>query len=167
MNPAEIIKETFIFDGLDEHEVADILKITKEKRFSGGETVMQEGDEGDSMFIVVDGNIEVSKTLTMRGREGDFTRGEKVLKSFKSGGNVVFGEMAMIDRENRSATVMATTDCVFLEIRRDDLVDLIEKRPQTGIKILRRMAELLASRLRQSSRDVIRLTTALSIALSS
>jgi CRP-like cAMP-binding protein len=53
-----------------------------------------------------------------------------------------------------------------LEIRREDLLDLIEKRPQMGIKILKRIAQLLASRLRQSSQDVIRLTTALSIALS-
>jgi CRP/FNR family cyclic AMP-dependent transcriptional regulator len=166
MNPVEIIKETFIFNDLDEQEVADILKITREKRFSEGETVMQEGQEGDSMYIVADGRVEVSKTLTMKGGEGDFTKREKILKRFKAEDNVVFGEIAMIDRENRSASVVTTTDCILLEIKREDLLDLIEKRPQMGIKILKRMAQLLASRLRQSSQDVIRLTTALSIALS-
>jgi CRP/FNR family cyclic AMP-dependent transcriptional regulator len=166
MNPVEIIKETFIFNDLDEQEVADILKITKERMFSKGETVMQEGQEGDSMYIVADGQVEVSKTLTMKGAGGDFTKREKILKRWKAEDNVVFGEIAMIDRENRSASVVTTTDCILLEIKREDLLDLIEKRPQMGIKILKRMAQLLASRLRQSSQDVIRLTTALSIALS-
>jgi len=166
MNPVEVIKKTFIFSNLEEQEVADILEITREKRFSEGETVMQEGQEGDSMYIVADGRVEVSKTLTMKGGEGDFTKREKILKRFKAEDNVVFGEIAMIDRENRSASVVTTTDCILLEIKREDLLDLIEKRPQMGIKILKRMAQLLASRLRQSSEDVIRLTTALSIALS-
>jgi len=166
MNPEEIIKETFIFNDLDEQEVAGILKITKERRFSKGETIMQEGQEGDSMYIVADGDVEVSKTLAMKGGEGDFTKREKILKRFKAEDNVVFGEIAMIDRENRSASVVTTTDCILLEIRRKDLLDLMEKRPQMGIKILKRIAQLLASRLRQSSQDVIRLTTALSIALS-
>jgi CRP/FNR family cyclic AMP-dependent transcriptional regulator len=166
MNPEEIIKETFIFNDLDEQEVAGILKIAKERRFSKGETIMQEGQEGDSMYIVADGDVEVSKTLAMKGGEGDFTKREKILKRFKAEDNVVFGEIAMIDRENRSASVVTTTDCILLEIRREDLLGLMEKRPQMGIKILKRIAQLLASRLRQSSQDVIRLTTALSIALS-
>ncbi len=167
MSPAEIIKKTFIFEDLDEQEVADILKITKEKRFSKGEIIMQEGREGDGMYVVVDGNVEVSKTLTMKVGEGDFTEREKILTRFKAEDNVVFGEMAMIDSGNRSASAVSTTDCILLEIKREDFLDLIERRPQMGVKILRRIAELLASRVRQSSQDVIRLTTALSIALSS
>jgi len=166
MSPAEVIKRTFIFESLDEKEVADVLKITKEKRFSKGEIIMQEGHEGDTMYMVVHGTVEVSKTLTMKVGE-ESTKMEKVLRRFKAEDNVVFGEMAMIDRGNRSASAVSTTDCALLEIKREDFLDLIEKRPQMGVKILRRITELLASRVRQSSQDVIRLTTALSIALSS
>ncbi|MFB0520785.1 MAG: cyclic nucleotide-binding domain-containing protein [Desulfatiglandales bacterium] len=166
MSPAEIIKKTFIFDNLNEQEVAHILKITKERRFSKGETIMQEGQEGDSMYIVVEGSVEVSKTLTMKLGE-ESTEREKILTRFKAEDNVVFGEVAMIDRGNRSASAVATTDCILLEIEREDFLDLIEKRPQMGVKILRRIGELLASRVRQSSQDVVRLTTALSIALGS
>jgi CRP/FNR family cyclic AMP-dependent transcriptional regulator len=166
MSPAEIIKKTFIFDNLNEQEVAHILKITKERRFSKGETIMQEGQEGDSMYIVVEGSVEVSKTLTMKLGE-ESTEREKILTRVKAEDNVVFGEVAMIDRGNRSASAVATTDCILLEIEREDFLDLIEKRPQMGVKILRRIGELLASRVRQSSQDVVRLTTALSIALGS
>lgn len=167
MSSVEVIKKTFIFEGLDEKELADVLKITKERRFSKGEIIMQEGKEGDSMYIVVDGTVEVSKTLTMKMGEGDFAEREKILTRFSAEDNVVFGEVALIDRGNRSASAVSTTDCSLLEIKREDFLDLIEKRPQMGAKILRRIAELLASRVRQSSQDIIRLTTALSIALSS
>ena len=167
MNPSDVIKRTFIFDDLDEQEVLNVLKITKERHFSKDEVIMQEGQEGDSMYIIVDGSVEISKTLTMKTGEDDFAEREKILTSFRSADNVVFGEIAMIDREKRSASVIATSDCVFLEIEREDFLGLIEQRPQMGVKVLKKIAELLASRLRQSSQDVIRLTTALSIALSS
>ena len=167
MNPTQAIKETIIFSDLDEQEVKEVIRITKEKRFSKNETIMQEGQEGDSMYILVDGNVEVSKTITMKMGEDDYTEKEKILTSLKAQDNVIFGEIAMIDKENRSASVMATTDCILLEIKRTDFLDLVEKRPQMGVKVLRKIAELLANRLRQSSQDVIRLTTALSIALSS
>jgi CRP-like cAMP-binding protein len=166
MNPIEAIKEATIFSDLDEQEVAETLSITKEKRFPKGETVMQEGQEGDSMYILVSGSVEISKTLTMKMGEDDYTEKEKILTSFEAQDNVIFGEIAMIDRENRSASVMATTDCILLEIKRKDFLHLIDKRPQMGVKVLRKIAELLANRLRQSSQDIIRLTTALSIALS-
>lgn len=167
MTPGEIIERTFIFNNLDEQEVADILKITKRKRFSKGDVIMQEGRAGDTMYIVVEGEVEVSKTLTMKVGHDDFTEKEKILTRIKAEDNVVFGEMAMIGEGDRSASAVSTTDCVLLGIKRADLLDLMQKRPQMGVKILRRMAELLASRVRQLTQDIIRLTTALSIALGS
>ena len=119
------------------------------------------------MYILFDGNVEVSKTLTMKLEQGDFTEREKILTRFKAEDNLVFGEIAMIDRENRSASVVTTTECMLLEIKREDFLGVLDRRPEMGVKVLRRLAELLATRLRQSSQDVIRLTTALSVALSS
>lgn len=166
MNPTEVIRKTFIFSNLDDREVEEILRISHEQRFPKGETVTQEGEQGDSMYILFDGSVEVSKTLTMRLEEGDFTEREKVLTRFKAEDNLVFGEMAMIDKEKRSASVVTTTDCMILEIRREDFLGLLEERPEMGVKILKRIAELLARRLRESSQDIMRLSTALSIALS-
>ncbi len=166
MNPSEVIKKSFIFENLDDREVEEILRISHERRFPKGETITQEGERGDSMYILFDGSVEVSKTLTMKLEEGDFTEREKILTRFKAEDNLVFGEMAMIDKEKRSASVVSTTDCILLEIKREDFLGLIEKMPEMGVKILKKMAELLARRLRDSSQDVIRLSTALSIALS-
>jgi len=167
MNASGVIRKTFIFKNLDDQEVEEVLKISRERRFAKGEIITREGEQGDSMFILFDGNVEVSKTLTMKLEQGDFTEREKILTRVKAEDNLVFGEIAMIDRENRSASVVTTTECILLEIKREDFLGLLDRRPEMGVKVLTRLAELLATRLRQSSQDVIRLTTALSVALSS
>ena len=167
MNASGVIRKTFIFKNLDDQEVEEVLKISRERRFAKGEIITREGEQGDSMFILFDGNVEVSKTLTMKLEQGDFTEREKILTRAKAEDNLVFGEIAMIDRENRSASVVTTTECTLLEIKREDFLGLLDRRPEMGVKVLTRLAELLATRLRQSSQDVIRLTTALSVALSS
>jgi CRP-like cAMP-binding protein len=74
--------------------------------------------------------------------------------------------MALISQEKRSASIMARTDCRLLEIKRDDFLNLIEEKHRLGVRVLMKLMEFLVTRLRQSNRDIIRLTTALSIALS-
>ncbi|MBN2059956.1 MAG: cyclic nucleotide-binding domain-containing protein [Deltaproteobacteria bacterium] len=166
MEVKDAIKESVIFKGLQDDELDEIFQIMREKRFLKGETIMKEGDQGDTMYIVLEGEVGVSKSLTMKFGDDDYRETEKILTRFKPEDHVVFGEMALIAQDRRSATINASSDCVFLEINRNDFVRLIEKRPNLGIKILLNISQLLVKRLRQSSQDVMRLTTALSIALS-
>jgi CRP-like cAMP-binding protein len=74
--------------------------------------------------------------------------------------------MALIGQDTRSASISAKTDCLLLEINRDDFIRLIESRPALGIKILMNLSRQLIGHLKKCNQDVIRLTTALSIALS-
>jgi CRP-like cAMP-binding protein len=166
MEMREVIKESSIFSTLEDEELSEVLHIAREKRFPKGELVMQEGEQGDSMYLVVEGEIGVSKSLSMKFGDNDFRQTEKVLTHFRPEDHAIFGEMALICQDCRSASIMARTDCILLEIGRDDFIGLIEGSPILGVKVLMKLAELLASRLRQSGEDIIRLTTALSIALS-
>jgi len=166
MESIETVKNSLIFSSLDDGEIAEVLNITREKNFSEGDAIMHEGEEGDTMYIVVDGEVEISKSLTMKFGDHDFRMAEKVLRRFRPEDHVIFGEIALIGQDNRSASIVARTDCILLEIKRDDFIGLIEGKPELGVKILMKLSELLVNRLRQSSQDIIRLTTALSIALS-
>jgi CRP-like cAMP-binding protein len=166
MELTDAIKKSFIFNTLEENEVTEILNISNEKRFLKDEVIMHEGEKGDTMYLVVEGEVGVSKSLTMKFGDNDFRKTEKVLTLFRPDDHVIFGEMALIGQDNRSASIMANTDCLFLEIKRDDIINLIKNKPDLGVKILMKLSELLVNRLKQSSQDVIRLTTALSIALS-
>jgi CRP/FNR family transcriptional regulator, cyclic AMP receptor protein len=166
MNSLDAIKKSFIFSSLEEGQLSEVLSITREKRFNKNEIIMQEGEKGDTMYIVVEGEVGVSKSLTMKFGDNDFRQTEKVLTSFKPEDHAVFGEMALIGQDSRSASIIARSDCLFLEINRNDFITLIEAKPSLGVMILMKLSELLINRLKQSSQDIIRLTTALSIALS-
>jgi CRP/FNR family cyclic AMP-dependent transcriptional regulator len=162
----ETVRKASIFKNLEEEEITEVLNITTEKRVHQKDLIMQEGDEGSTMYMLLEGEVEVSKALTMKFAGEDIRKAEKVLSTLKAQDHVMLGEMALIAKEKRSASILAKTDCVLLEIRRDDFMRLIETKPVLGVKVLLDLAELLAARLRHSDENVIRLTTALSIALS-
>jgi CRP-like cAMP-binding protein len=166
MEISETVKNSSIFSTLENEELEEVLRITKEKRFLQGDMIMLEGEKGDTMYMVLEGEVGVSKSLTMKFGDEDYRETEKVLTRFRPEDHEIFGEMALIGQDNRSASIMARTNCILLGIKRDDFLRLINARPQLGLKVLLKLSELLIRRLRQSSQDVIRLTTALSIALS-
>lgn len=166
MEIIDALRNAPIFQGLGEEELAEVLNIVREKRFHKDDVIMQEGDEGGTMYMILEGELGVSKALTMKFGEDDYRKTEKVLNHLTARNHAVFGEMALIARDTRSASILATTDCVLLEVSRDDFIRLMESKPELGVKILLNLSRLLIARLRQSSQDVIRLTTALSIALS-
>jgi len=166
MDTETAVKNSSIFSGLDEGELADVVNITVEKSFAKGDIIMQEGDKEDSLYLIVGGEVDVSKSLTMKFGEDEFRKTEKVLTHYGPDDNIILGEMALINQGYRSASVLARTDCILLEIKRDAFIKLVEGRSELGVKILFKLSELLTNRLKQSSQDITRLTTALSIALS-
>ena len=98
------------------------------------------------------------------GRE-DFQDRDKVLTKLSAEDHAVFGEVALFEQGKRTATVVARTDCILLEITRNDFLRLGEENPRIGYKITRNITQLLCSRLRKADEDTIKLTTALSLAL--
>ena len=162
----ETVRKASIFKNLEDQEISEVLNITTEKRVHKENFIMHEGDEGSTMYLLLEGEVEVSKALTMKFGGEDIRKADKVLSSARAQDHVILGEMALIAKEKRSASILAKTDCLLLEIRRDDFMRLIETKAVLGVKVLLNLAELLAARLRHSDENVIRLTTALSIALS-
>jgi len=115
------------------------------------------------MFIMCQGEVEITKRLTLTLSE-DVPK-ERGMTHLKAEDGVSFGEMALLENDTRTATVIALTDCRFLEFSRKDFLDFIEGNPLTGSKLLLRLAQLLSRRLRKTDQDVVKLTTALAIAL--
>ena len=113
------------------------------------------------MYIIAEGEVEISKTLSL----GNQDKMDKILTRLTPESHEVMGEMALIAREKRSASVTALTDCVLYEIKRDDLNRIIEENPLLGVKILYGLCELLSKRLKRAGDDIIKLSTALAIAL--
>jgi len=159
----ELLQKISLFQDLEENEIRQVVNCTTPRNFQAGEVILQEGETGDSLFIMCQGEVEITKTLTLV-LEKDTPR-EKVMIRLRAEDGVCFGEMALLENEARSATVTALSGCNLLELHRREFMALIQENPQMGLKILLRLAQVLSRYLRKSNQDVIKLTTALAIAL--
>jgi CRP/FNR family transcriptional regulator, cyclic AMP receptor protein len=156
-------KKIFIFQDLDEQELQSILQLARPRSFSANSTVIKEGDSGDSMYIMGEGEVNITKRLTLVLSQ-DLPKEKRMLR-LKAEDGVTFGEMALLENDTRTATVTALTDCRLLELKRDDFLGFIRENSVTGCKIMLRLAQLLSRFLRKTDQDVVKLTTALAIAL--
>ncbi|MEJ2090653.1 MAG: cyclic nucleotide-binding domain-containing protein [Syntrophobacterales bacterium] len=156
-------KKIFIFQDLDEEELQQILHLAKPCFFATNSIIIKEGESGDSMYIMGEGEVEITKRLTMV-IDQDLPKEKRMIR-LKAEDGVSFGEMALLENDVRSATVTALTDCHLLELNREDFLRFIQEHSVTGCKILLRLAQLLSHFLRKTDQDVVKLTTALAIAL--
>ncbi|MBW1992396.1 MAG: cyclic nucleotide-binding domain-containing protein [Deltaproteobacteria bacterium] len=159
----DCLKKIFLLQDLTSEEIQQVLKLAHPRHIPAGETVIREGEPGDSMFIMCQGEVEITKRLILS--LGEEVPKERVMSRLRAEDGVSFGEMALLENDTRSATVTALTDCHFLELSRRDFLDFIERHPRTGCKLLLRMGQWLSRNLRRTDQDVVKLTTALAIAL--
>jgi CRP-like cAMP-binding protein len=157
------VAKIFLFQDLSPEEIDLVIDHTTPVEVPTGAAIISEGETGDSLFIMCRGEVEITKALTLELDED--TPKERVMIRLKAEDGVSFGEMALLENEARSATVTALSDCYLLELKRRDFLHLIDHRPQMGLKVLLRLAQLLSSHLRKTNQDVVKLTTALAIAL--
>jgi CRP/FNR family cyclic AMP-dependent transcriptional regulator len=162
----EFLKSVDLLADLTREELDLVWEILRRVEVPKGTVIMREGDVGDTMYLFAEGEVEVTQKLTLRtGRQG-FSQAEKSMVRLRAASVSFFGDMALFEREPRSATITAAEDCVLYEIGRDDFERLSASHPRIGYKIMRRIAPVLCQRIRRSNQDVLKLTTALSIALS-
>ncbi|MCU0302683.1 MAG: cyclic nucleotide-binding domain-containing protein [Thermoanaerobaculales bacterium] len=125
--------------GLSAQELGLLAKYSREESFSSGSLIVAEGEEGDRLFIVVDGAVRISRMVPGAGEEclTILTRGE------------VFGEMALIDDQPRSADARAHTGgCTVFSISRALLEEVLSMDPDAAMQFLGLLCRLLCRRLR-------------------
>lgn len=124
----------------------DMLMIAEHINFleiDEGAFVFREGEAGECVYFVIQGELEVIKEAASKGKEG-------VVISILSKGRSM-GEMSVIDKTPHSATVRARTTSTVVTLSAAGFDIILEKHPQIGIKILKGLARLLSSNLRKTS----------------
>lgn len=111
----------------------DILRRETDVRsFKQGETIFKKGDPGECMFAVVTGAVDISI-------------GSAVAERVAPGG--VFGEMALIDKQPRSATAVAAADCALAAIDEKRFLRLVEQVPRFALQVM----QVITERLRRAN----------------
>ncbi len=157
-----------VFQGLDEAELAKVQAIFHEETRPAGSAVVTEGQTGEEMFILVQGRVQISKAMFLAGMSVPLLNMEsprKVLATLDDTAHPVFGEVALIDSDQRSATVTAIADCIFLVTNREQFFGLGRREPELGVKLLLTLGKRMAATIRRSNLEVVKLTTALALSL--
>jgi CRP/FNR family transcriptional regulator, cyclic AMP receptor protein len=130
---SDLLRSIPLFEGLAADDLQALATSVVPRHFKAGEMVFHQGDAGDQMYIVAEGhvNIHLPGDESRRVSLKDITRGE------------YFGELALFDDKPRSASALATTDALLLELSRETLSSYLERRPRAAMAILRMMSERL------------------------
>lgn len=159
------LRNTALFEGLTPEQIRKMMAISTKVTFRRDDVIMQEGQSGDAMYVILDGTVQVVKRLTQKGMADDGDEKSKVFTRLDAGQHAVFGEIALLDNSERTATVTAVTDCTLCEIRKDDFLQLAESDYALGYRVLLNLARIVSSRLRKVNEDMVKLTTVLTLVL--
>jgi len=159
------LKPAMLLQGLTDAQLQAFWDAGRAMTVEAGNEVIREGVVEDTMYILLEGVVEVSQTLLLKLGRKDFGEKEKTLIRLEAHMRPCFGEMSLLEDAERSATVTALADSKVLVIDRGNFDRLIEEDPMLGCVVLRHIATVVSGRLRKANHDALKLTTALSVAL--
>jgi len=148
----ELLKQVMIFKDLDDTEIMQVAEVCKEEKFVSGEYIFHEGEHGNRLYLIVTGEVRISRDVPGSG--------EEALAVLKPG--ALFGEMAVFDRSERSTHAISNGGTVVLTISRADFEMMLDFNRELAHKVLWSCVRLLSSRLR-STNDSLRSFLAMSM----
>ncbi len=131
-----ILKSLAIFNDSPETILSELAPLMQEVEVEEGTAIFQEGDVGDSMYVIYKGKIKIHKGATTLA----------ILNEKE-----VFGELSLLDAETRSASATANTDCFIFKIDQEPFYELMETRPE----VARGFIKILCQRLRAQNEKAV------------
>lgn len=123
------LRKIHIFKGLLVNDLAAIATITRESQVAMDEVVIREGDPGNTMYLVLEGEVAVVKALA----DGSLTRKEFELARIGAGD--YFGEMALFEDAPRSASIKTVENSHFLTLDKHEFYEIVREYPQIALHI--------------------------------
>ncbi len=137
------LKQVPLFSQLSLEQLEAVLRIAKEQEYTASEVICREGDLGGVLYLLIEGSVQVYKDHG--------TPSERLLNTLPEGS--YFGEMAILDDEPRSATVVTNRACRLLCLEGASLKELIQQMPQISFEIFRVLtARVRAAEARRADR---------------
>jgi CRP-like cAMP-binding protein len=139
-------RQLFQEQKLSNLEINFLASLSKERKIKPHQVIFREGDPGNEMFVVLEGRVMISKYILGAGEEA---------LAFLERGDY-FGEMALIDKETRSADAKADEGgAVVLVIAREVVEGLLDIQKLSSLRLLKILCHLVATRLRELDEKVV------------
>ncbi len=135
----EAMQQTPIFAGIDPKRLRLLAFMSESLTYRAGELLFDQGDEGDSAFVVIDGSASV--LINIGGEKKEVA---------VIGSKQIFGEMAVLCDIPRTAAIGAKSDLEVLRIDRDAFLKLLTEFPEVSLQVMR----FLAARLEATTKDL-------------
>ena len=162
-----LFKNYLIFDGLSEIEIEKFIKLMTFKKVKKNEVIIKEGDNGDTIILLLNGEVSMTQALTLKNSKAISDNREKTsIKIDAKKSHHFFGEISLFNEvDKRTATITATTDCEIAILDDNEIIKLCNENHTLGYKIMKNLAEKLASSLERTNNQVLKLTTVFSLIL--
>jgi len=145
MDRIELLKTIPLFESLENDDLSALAHKLREVNVASGHAVFAQGDEGDAMYVIEDGAVDI---VAGSGKQ-------KVILTALSK-RQYFGELSLLDGAPRSATAVANRDTHLLALERDDFVEFIKKRPDAALSIMHEVGERMRATNELMTRTVTR-----------
>ena len=162
----EKFKKYPIFEELNSKETKDFINKMEINNYSKKEIIIKEGDEGNSILFLLNGEISISQALTLSTiKHSSIDNREKELIKLNSKEHIIsLGEIALFNsNKKRSATVKAISDCKIARLDFRDFFKICNTDSNLGYKVMKNISKIITGHLTESNHKVLKLTTAFSL----
>ena len=162
----EQLKNYKIFENLTDNQIEKFRPVLNKKEVDGGNKFIVEGDEGNSIYLLLNGEAEINQALTLSVNKSDSDKREKSIMKLTDKDFPQFGEMSIFSEGDvRTANVRAQTDCTLAKIDKEDLFKICNDDPEIGFLVMRNLGRIITKNLVKANQNVLKLTTAFSLIL--
>lgn len=151
----ERLHQLSLFVNLTAAELRIVDELLHERSYQAGEVIFDEGEEGQAIYIIAEGEVLISREELPGNRTVSPSTGEAPRRRHTDSGRVAqlgpgtfFGELALLDNSPRSAQARAAAPCQLIIFFRDDFVGLLDTHARIASKISRQLACHLGARMR-------------------
>ena len=139
-----VLQKVAIFEELSRRDIHNIARIAHHRHYGEGEVIIHQDQASAGMYIIVEGEVEVTKEW----EDGTIVH----LSTLEDA--TFFGDVGLLDNAPRTATVTAVRDSKIVGFFRPELLGLLDSDPKLAFKVVFKLAELLASRLRFTNNEL-------------
>lgn len=142
------LSQVNIFGRLSWQEIKIVESAVHIRTFAPNEAIFRQGDPGSGMYIIIEGRVGIFLDIPLQGPK----------KLSELGEGDFFGEIALLDESPRTASATALESCTIIGFYRPDLMDILKIKPAIGGKIILSLSEVLATRLRFTNSELVKVS---------